>query len=295
MQPHRKKAGLRLRTMTYNIHSCIGTDKKVNPERIAGVIADSAADIVALQEVDNGIARTHYQNQTKRLAEMLNMEAVFFPVVRSGSQKYGLAVMSRFECIDVHYGWLPTLYPKLKLDLQKRGCIRTTLQTPGGPILVFNTHLGLYRLERRRQIHALLGDDWLAALPPESAIIFCADLNAGPFSSVYLRLSRLLVDVQKGLKPPARSKPTFPSRRPLFRIDHMFVSQHFKILSVQVPRTRGTRLASDHLPILADLEYVPSPVTSQPKTNAGLSGIDDILEEKTNSDPLSASKGSAVN
>jgi len=256
-RPNRNKQRFILRAMTYNIHSCVGTDKKVNPERIARVVGELAPDVVALQEVDNGIPRTHHQDQTQLLAEMLNMEAFFFPVVDSGDQKYGLAVLSRFKFTDVHCDWLPTLYPKLKLDLQKRGCIRTTLQTPAGPVLFFNTHLSLYRLERRRQIRTLMGNDWLAALPPGAAIIFCGDLNAGPFSPVYLRLSRRLFDVQKRLKNPGRPKATFPTRRPLLRLDHMFVSKTFKILDVQVPKTSDTRLASDHLPIMADLELMP--------------------------------------
>ena len=163
-------------------------------------------------------------------------------------------MLSRFKCRDVHYDWLPTLNPKLKLNLQKRGCIRMTFQTPAGPIHFFNTHLSLYRLERRRQIRALTGSDWLEALPPESAVIFCGDLNAGPLSPVYRRLSRILLDVQKGLKNPAKPKPTFPSFRPLFRIDHMFVSNNFEVLGVQVPRTIETRLASDHLPVIADFK-----------------------------------------
>jgi endonuclease/exonuclease/phosphatase family metal-dependent hydrolase len=257
MKFHQKKNGFILRAMTYNIHSCVGMDKKVNPERIARVIGDSAPDLVALQEVDHGIPRTQHQDQAQLLADMLKMEAFFFPVVRNGHQKYGLAVLSRFKCIDVHYDWLPTLYPQLKLNLQKRGCLRLTFQTPAGPVFLLNTHLGLYRLERRRQIRALMGNEWLAALPAETAIIFCGDLNAGALSPVYLRLSRLLSDVQKKSKNPAKPRATFPSRRPLLRIDHMFVSNTFKILGVQVPRTIDTRMASDHLPIFADLELAP--------------------------------------
>ncbi|MGD9299939.1 MAG: hypothetical protein PVI13_00085 [Desulfobacterales bacterium] len=47
--------------MTYNVHSCVGMDKKVNPERIAKVIGDTAPDIIALQKVDHGITRIHHQ------------------------------------------------------------------------------------------------------------------------------------------------------------------------------------------------------------------------------------------
>ncbi|MGD9302608.1 MAG: hypothetical protein PVI13_13610 [Desulfobacterales bacterium] len=60
MQPHQIKAGPILRVMTYNIHSCVGMDKKVNPERIARVIGAPTPDIVALQEVDKGMPQTHF-------------------------------------------------------------------------------------------------------------------------------------------------------------------------------------------------------------------------------------------
>jgi endonuclease/exonuclease/phosphatase family metal-dependent hydrolase len=259
MKFYQNKEEFILRAMTYNIHSCVGTDKKVAPERIARVIDDAAADIVALQEVDNGIPRTHHQNQAKLLAEMLNMEFFFFPVVKDGHQKYGLAVLSRFKRIDVQFDWLPTLYPRLRLNLQKRGCIRTTLATPAGEVIVYNTHLGLYRLERRRQLRALLGESWLAAPPqPQTApVIFCGDFNAGRLSPVYRRLSRRLIDVQKGLTYPDRVVATFPSRRPLLRLDHIFVSRRFQVLNVKVPETHATQLASDHLPIYADLALRP--------------------------------------
>lgn len=254
IQPKAKKGGFTLRVMTYNIHSCVGMDKKVNPERIARVISEVSPDVVALQEVDSGIPRTLSQNQPGLLAKMLNMEAFFFPVVRSGSQKYGLAVLSRIDCLDVRYNWLPMWHPGLKLNFQRRGCIQAALQTPAGTVYFFNTHLSLYRLERRRQIRTLLGSDCLSGLPADSAVIFCGDLNAGPLSPVYLQLARLLSDVQKGLNNSWRPRATFPSRLPLLRIDHMFVSHNFRVLDIQVPSTAETRLASDHLPIAVELE-----------------------------------------
>jgi endonuclease/exonuclease/phosphatase family metal-dependent hydrolase len=257
MQPKEKREGFTLRVMTYNIHSCVGMDKRVNPERIARVISEASPDIVALQEVDSGIPRTHLQDQPGLLAEKLDMEAFFFPVVKSGSQKYGLALLSRFDCLDVRYNWLPMWHPGLKLNFQRRGCIQAALQTPSGTVYFFNTHLSLYRLERRLQIRTLLGNDWLRGLPADSDVVFCGDFNAGPLSPVYLRLARLLADVQKGLNNSGRPRATFPSRRPLLRIDHMFVSHNFKVLDVQIPKTGDTRLASDHLPIVAELKLIP--------------------------------------
>jgi endonuclease/exonuclease/phosphatase family metal-dependent hydrolase len=243
-----------IRAMTYNIHSCVNMDGKVRPERIAGVIDELSPDVVAIQEVDAGIPRTHHQDQAKIIGEMLGMDFRFFPVVKNGDQKYGLAILSRFPFEDVRVGRLPSLYPKLKLNLEKRGVMWAILKTASGPMHFFNTHLSLYRLERRKQSKALLGKDWLMAVPKEEPLVFCGDLNAGSLSPVYRRLSRYLMDVQKTPRRSRRSKPTFPSRRPLFRIDHMFISRHLKTLNAVVPVNENSRLASDHLPLSADLE-----------------------------------------
>lgn len=243
-----------IRAMTYNIHSCVNMDGEVRPERVAGVIDELSPDIVALQEVDAGIPRTHHQDQAKVLGKMLNMDYRFFPVVTNGYQKYGLAILSRFPFQDVRVGWLPSLYSKLKLKLQKRGVMWAILKTSSGPLHFFNTHMSLYRRERRKQSRVLLGKDWLMAAPKEEPLVFCGDMNAGPLSPIYRRLSRYLMDVQKIPNASRRSKPTFPSRRPLFRIDHMFISPHLRTLNTVIPISENSRLASDHLPLCADLE-----------------------------------------
>ena len=242
-----------IRAMTYNIHSCVNMDGKVRPEKVAGVIDELSPDVVALQEVDAGIPRTHHQDQAKVIGEKLGMDFRFFPVVKNGDQKYGLAILSRFPLQDLRSGRLPTLYPKLKLNLEKRGVMWAILKTASGPMHFFNTHLSLYRLERRKQSQALLGKDWLMAVPKEEPLVFCGDLNAGSLSPVYRRLSRYLMDVQITPIRSKRSKPTFPSRRPLFRIDHMFISGHLIRLITVVHINENLRLASDHLPLCADM------------------------------------------
>jgi endonuclease/exonuclease/phosphatase family metal-dependent hydrolase len=243
-----------IRAMTYNIHSCLNLDGNILPKRVANVIRQSEPDVVALQEVDAGMPRTHSQDQAKLLGEILEMDYVFFPVVSSGPQKYGLAVLSRLSFQGVNYDWLPGLYPKLNLNLQRRGVIQAILKTKAGPIHFFNTHLSLFKAERRKQLQALLGEKWLSAIPQNEPVIFCGDLNSGPFSSLYHKLTDHLKDVQKAVKNPQPPKSTYHPRLPLFRIDHIFVSKHFRILKVDVPINKESKVASDHLPLYADLE-----------------------------------------
>jgi endonuclease/exonuclease/phosphatase family metal-dependent hydrolase len=250
----KKARELNLRIMTYNIHSCVNMDGQVLPKRIVDVIHPFDPDVIALQEVDAGIPRTRNQDQAKFIANALDMDYRFFPVITQGSQKYGLTILSRFTFLNVSVDWLPVLYPRLKLNLQRRGVMWAILETSAGPVHFFNTHLSLFQLERLRQVRALLSKDWLMAVPADEAVVFCGDLNAIPFSPVYRRLSRYLMDARKNSPHSLRSRPTFPSRRPIFRIDHIFISKHFRPLRTVVPVDESSRLASDHLPLYAELQ-----------------------------------------
>ena len=253
---HKTSRKSNIRALTYNIHSCVDMDGTVNAERIAGVIEELTPDLVALQEVDVGIPRTHNQNQPKIIGRILDMDHRFFPVVVNGNQKYGLAILSRFPVQNVRVGMLPALSPKLKLNLQKRGVMWAIIETSFGSIHFFNTHLSVFRLERRKQMKILLGEEWLMAVPKEEPVILCGDLNAVPLSPAYRRLSRYLTDAQRSSIHSDRRHPTFPSRGPFFRIDHIFISEHFRSVKATVPINKKTRVASDHLPLYADLEMI---------------------------------------
>jgi endonuclease/exonuclease/phosphatase family metal-dependent hydrolase len=243
----------RIRVITYNIHSCVDKKRNVQTEKIAGIIDRLKADIVCLQEVDALKPLTQNQDQARLFADQFGMDYCFYPVEKTGLHAFGLAVMSRFSFKECHYSLLPNLYPFLKL--RKRGAMRVCLHTPAGPIHIINSHLSLFKLERRRQLKVLLGKDWFSAVPVDEPLIFCGDLNAGPLSKTYRTLSRLLTDVQKDRHNPRRfrAQPTFHSKSPMFRIDHIFVSRHFQTIHIEVQNTPDTQMASDHLPLIADL------------------------------------------
>jgi endonuclease/exonuclease/phosphatase family metal-dependent hydrolase len=74
-----------------------------------------------------------------------------------------------------------------------------------------------------------------------------------PGSRVYRRLVSRLHDAQLGLDGH-RPKRTFFSHYPLGRIDYVFVSDEVRVLKVEVPRSELIRTASDHLPLLAEIQ-----------------------------------------
>jgi len=125
-----------------------------------------------------------------------------------------------------------------------------TVECDGRPVQMLNTHLGLSGRERLAQAAALLGPEWLGHAECAAPRLLCGDFNAWPLSPAYRRLREALPEAQDGR---GRALPTFPSRWPLLRIDHVFHSPDLAVREVRVPRTPLTRLASDHLPLIVEV------------------------------------------
>ena len=241
---------LTFRIMTWNVHGCFGTDRRLSPFRIAKVIALYSPDIVALQELDVKRARSGIVDQPRLIARDLKMYFHFSPALEVEEEKYGNAVLSRFELKLMRAGPLPTL-PE-RTDLEQRSALWARVKTVRGEINVINTHLGLNRTERLSQANALLGPEWIGDPECRPPIIICGDFNTGAYSPVYKKLNSRFRDAQLSLpgKPPGK---TFPAFFPVFRLDHIFLSGEFGIKDVEVPRTPLTVKASDHLPVVAEI------------------------------------------
>ncbi len=240
----------RLRVMTYNVHSCIGMDGKLAPERIARVIARTRPDVVALQELDVGRARSGGMDQAHRIAHYLEMDYHFHPALHLEEERYGDAILTHLPLRLIKAGSLPTVTDKPYLE--PRGALWVAIDWHGTEIQILNTHLGLLSAERLAQIKALLGPEWLGGCPLGTPLILCGDFNAGPSSPVFRRISEGLREVQSGTGRQ-RPKNTFASRLPMTRIDHIFISKKLTVAGTEVPRSELTMVASDHLPLIAEL------------------------------------------
>jgi endonuclease/exonuclease/phosphatase family metal-dependent hydrolase len=236
--------------MTYNVHRCRGLDRRWSPERIAEVIAACHPDIVALQELDVGRARSGRVDQAEMIARALGMDVQFFPALRVMEELYGDAILSRWPARLIKTGKLPGLRRVPRLE--PRGALWSSIKIGKVDLQVINTHLGILARERLRQIETLLGPEWLGDPACCDPIVLAGDFNAAPRSRVYRRLAAQLADVQRA---PAvgRARATFPTRFPTLRIDHIFVSRSIEVLAAATVRTPLARLASDHLPVVVDL------------------------------------------
>ena len=228
---------------SYNIHLGIGKDGLFSPERIAGVLAELEADVIALQEVESGAGGF---DMFGYLRDSGNFAAVSGPTLQRAGREYGNALLTRCPVLDVR-----------QIDLsmprrEPRGALDAVLDCGGHVVRVVCTHLGLRPAERRHQIRDLLrlvGDD--ATMPA----VLMGDINewflwGRPLRWLHRTFGR------------ARAPRTFPARFPLLALDRIWVRPCYLLRSVAVHSTPLARAASDHLPLIARI------ATDRQKTQA---------------------------
>jgi endonuclease/exonuclease/phosphatase family metal-dependent hydrolase len=240
-----------LRILTYNVHSCLCMDGKLSPHRIARVIAQYQPDIVALQELDAGKSRTEFIDQAHAISQYLEMEFHFYPAIHVEEERYGNAILTHLPLKLIKAGNLPLIANKPLFE--PRGAIWVSVEVNGVDVEIINTHFGFRSMEHLIQVNALLGRDWLGSANFQQPVILCGDFNFFANSAAYKCIVKHLYDVQLKL-PGHRPLNTFSGRFPSARIDHIFANALVDVLNVQVPRTHLTRCASDHLPLIADLQ-----------------------------------------
>ncbi|OGR01091.1 MAG: endonuclease [Deltaproteobacteria bacterium RIFOXYD12_FULL_55_16] len=245
---------MNLRILSYNIHRAIGVDRRFYPERIAKVLAHHDADLVLLQEVDAGAPRSRELNLARELAKLGDYPyyAVGLNVqLRKGM--YGNATLSRYPIarernID------------LTLDGRKaRGCLFTELELPAGaaaPLLpVFNLHLGLSFKERPQQVGRLVRAPEFTSLSKDAPCVV-----AGDFNDWWTRLAPLFTEALGFVCATNHGVGyqnailTYPSFSPTTGLDKVFCRGPITILSGKRCRLRISKVASDHLPVIVDLQ-----------------------------------------
>jgi endonuclease/exonuclease/phosphatase family metal-dependent hydrolase len=162
-------------------------------------------------------------------------------------------VFSRFPMRLVRAGGL---HPETsRRSFVPRGVLWVEIEICGRKLQVVNTHLGLTPPERSSQVKVLCSAEWLGHPDCRHPVLLCGDFNALPSSSVHKRLKAALSDQQESLGF-GHTEWTFPSNYPMVRFDHLFASPDLQVESVQIPQTKLTRVASDHLPLVVKLRMV---------------------------------------
>lgn len=233
-----------VRVMTYNIHAARGVDGKLDLARVAEVIRSSDVDLVALQEVDVGRVRSGEVDQAHVLADSLGMKAVFAPCIEEGEGRYGIATLTRLPLLESRQIVLPIVGHLAHRRSQPRSALLTRHTWDGGELDMINTHLSVLFRERAGQVAAI------AAEMAGEALVIAGDFNCTPWSPAYQILRR------RSLKSATRFARTWPSPAPLVPIDHIFYRGRLGLVSGGTWTKGGARRASDHLPVVAELEHI---------------------------------------
>lgn len=227
------------RVASYNIHGCVGRDRHCNALRIVHVVNELQADIVALQEVGHA-SMLQEQEQFAYLKFNLGMNGVSGGHLRAGKFSFGNAVLTTGDIDDVRL-----------LDLsvngfEVRGAIDCIVRLRGGVTRVIATHLGLLPNERRKQI-LLLRKQLDEPRRGVDLTVVMGDLNI--FGIERVRLRRI------GAPRDLPRLRTFPSRRPLMSLDRIWSIPNERQLNMHVHASALARVASDHLPVAADIAF----------------------------------------
>ena len=246
---------MRFRILTYNIHKCIGgVDRRYEPERIRETVAHYKPDVALLQEVDYLARRSRHHRQVDVLGELLGMRhRTWFPNVKvRGGGEYGNAILSHFPLTETSNIDLTIPPKKRRSVLHARYRVRLNSAASKRPrtrtVHVFNMHLGLAGYERKRQLAKFLECNPFAHLHSDTPVIVAGDLN-----DVYGTLGPKCL-IPAGFRGPVRPVRTFPAYAPMRALDGIYVRGNVKLLHVQCGRIDVAKKASDHLPLIADLE-----------------------------------------
>jgi endonuclease/exonuclease/phosphatase family metal-dependent hydrolase len=244
---------VRLRVLSYNIHKCIGgVDRRYDPLRVAQVIARYQPDLVMLQEVDHNARRTNEDRQVDLLGDFLGLRhRTYFPNVKvRGGGEYGNAILSRFPITETSNIDLTVPPKKRRSVLHARYRVRLAGE-PGNHIRTlhaYNLHLGLSGIERKIQLRKFLESHPFIGLHHRTPMIV-----AGDFNDVWGTLGRKLL-APAGFQGVDRPVRTFPAWGPLRALDSIYVRGNTRLVHVYRARLRLARRASDHLPLIAELE-----------------------------------------
>ena len=231
-----------VRVATYNIHRCRGMDGRTRPYRTANVLASLGADILALQEAI-GTSPTG-SGHAEYLGAALGMGWVMAPARHLRGALFGNVVLSRFP-VRHH-----AQYDLSWKTCEPRCCQRVDLDLDGALLHLYNVHLGTAYLERRFQaqrLAAIVGD---RRVPGAKVVL--GDFNEWMRGLATTLLSERLQAID--LSTHLRRRRTYPGIFPILHLDHIYYQGHVEVVRVQLPRTRKTLMASDHLPLVADLK-----------------------------------------
>ena len=231
-----------LRVMTYNIHHGVGMDKIYDLERIAKIINESGADLIAIQEVDKLTDRVKGVNVAADLAELTGMFYSFGKAIDFQNGQYGLMILSKWPLYDIALTKLPTAK-----GCEQRIALSALVDVEGlGEIRFISTHLQYKSSEQRyvqaEKINEVFGN------PDVTPCIIAGDFNSGFGSPAFGVLSEAW-----DVKTKVDMGDTYPADMPNIQIDHIMTSGDIKLKAMGAKVLENV-VESDHRPVIVDFQ-----------------------------------------
>ncbi|HTM05355.1 MAG TPA: endonuclease/exonuclease/phosphatase family protein [Vicinamibacterales bacterium] len=230
-----------LRVATYNVHRSRGLDGRTIPARIAEVIRTIEPDVIALQEVVG--AGPSSQGHAEEIGALLGMGWVMAPTRHLRGCLFGNVVLSRHPI--THHAQ----YDLSWKTQEPRCCQRVDIAFGSDTLHLYNVHLGTAFLERRHQagrLTAILHDRRVGT--PKIVLGDFNEWTKGLATSVLTERMQS-IDLRKHL----RRRRTYPGVFPVLHLDHIYYDGQVEVAKLELPRTRLALMASDHLPLVAEL------------------------------------------
>ncbi len=233
-----------MRLLTYNIHKGIGgRDHRYSLDRIIEVIEDQNPDVICLQEVDRNVRRSRFDNQPRLLADHFHAAGKLFQFnVKLKSGGYGNLLLTRWPILRHHQISLRYKWKK------RRGAQTAVLDTPEGELHVVNWHLGLSEKERHWQVQHLLGHRLFRG-ESELPTLIAGDTNDWRDT---LKDGSFHKDGFEHVTHPVSRFRSFPAYMAVGSLDKAFLRGQIAVKHAHVIRSAGTKIASDHLPLVVD-------------------------------------------
>ena len=241
---HRKAGVVKFRILTYNVHKCRGLDGRTAAMRIAEVLGEIGADVIALQEV--------LEHQAEVIAGHLGMGFALGETRKYGGFGYGNVVLSRFPIHKMHN------YDLSVRGREERGCLRADILLGKTSVLhIFNVHLGTGHMERRHQGRRLIAPELLSDRAIESPRIVLGDFNEWT-QGLATRLLRSHLE-SADIRTHLRRSRTYPGMLPFLHLDHIYYDPALRLEHLALWRTRKALIASDHLPLMGEFTLAQAP------------------------------------
>lgn len=215
--------------LSYNVHNCIGMDKKQDYQRIADVILKALPDVVALQELDSVTVRNKGVYALGELEKLTGMHGIYASAIPFQGGSYGIGILSKEAPIRYEVITMPGREEKRALIIAEYK-----------DYVFCATHQSLTKKDQIASVPLILK----AVADIDKPVFMAGDMNSAPASKPQRMLAKQFIPLND------TSAYTFPADKPNRCIDYIYAySKNGYQFDVQQQKVIDEAVASDHRPV----------------------------------------------